>query len=204
MVVTGIYYALTLTLLGLVTVLLRRPVWGIPFYILAVFCLYFFRDPDRQIPDGPVAVAPADGKVVAVVPAGDGTARISIFLSVFDVHVNRAPVAGRIASVEYKEGQFLVASREAASERNERNTVTLEGDGTTVVFRQIAGIVARRILFYKKPGDEVAKGERVGMIQFGSRLDVILGPEWEIVVREGDRVEAGSSVVARRREQATQ
>jgi phosphatidylserine decarboxylase len=204
MVVTGIYYALALTVLGLVTVLLGRPIWGIPFYGLALFCLYFFRDPEREIPDGPVAVAPADGKVVAVVPAGDGRARISVFMSVFDVHVNRAPVAGRIVSVEYKEGQFLVASREAASERNERNTVTVEGDGSTVVFRQIAGLVARRIRFHKKPDDEVAKGERVGMIQFGSRLDVILGPEWEIVVKEGDRVEAGSGVVARRREQAAE
>jgi len=200
MVVTGIYYAVALVVVGLVAGLLGRWPWGIPFYVLAVFCLYFFRDPDRAIPEGSVAVAPADGKVVAVVPVGDGKARISIFLSIFDVHVNRAPVGGKITSVEYKKGQFLVASREEASSRNEQNTVTMESDGSVVVFKQIAGLVARRIIFRKKPGDHVDKGERIGLIQFGSRMDVVLGPEWEIVVREGDRVTAGSSVVARRRE----
>jgi len=200
MVVTGIYYALAMTVGGLVVGFLARPAWGVPFFVLALFCLHFFRDPDRVIPPGPVAVAPADGKVVAVRPAGDGTARISIFLTIFDVHVNRAPVAGRITNIEYRKGEFLLAHREQASVRNEMNTVTVEGNGSTVVFKQIAGAVARRIIFNKKVGDEVAKGERVGMIQFGSRLDVVLGPEWEVTVSEGERVHAGSSVLARRRE----
>jgi phosphatidylserine decarboxylase len=124
---------------------------------------------------------------------------LSIFLSVFDVHVNRAPIAGTITSVDYRPGRFLVASREEASLENEQNAVTVEGGGSRVVFKQIAGIVARRIVFYKRPGDTVAKGERVGLIRFGSRLDVLLGPEWELLVREGDRVQAGASAIARRR-----
>lgn len=199
MVITGIYYAMALAAGGLLVSWLTRPAWAVPLYILAAFCLYFFRDPDRAIPDGPVAVAPADGKVIAVRPQPDGATRVSIFLSVFDVHVNRAPIAGTIAAVEYKKGRFLVASREEASEQNERNTVTIEGDGSRVVFKQIAGIVARRIVFYKKPGDRIEKGERVGLIQFGSRLDVVLGPEWEVVVREDDRVRAGASIVGRKK-----
>lgn len=200
MVVTGIYYALGLVIGGLVVGFLTRQPYAIPFYILAAFCLYFFRDPDRKIPDGPVAVAPADGKVVAIKPLGDGRTRISIFLNIFDVHVNRSPIGGKITDVEYKDGEFLVASREEASSQNEQNEVTVEGNGSTVVFKQIAGIVARRIVFYKKPGDLVEKGERVGLIKFGSRLDIVLGEEWEIVLREGQRVQAGSSIIARRRE----
>ena len=115
------------------------------------------------------------------------------------MHVNRAPIAGKITNVEYTKGQFLVASREIASAQNERNTVSIAGDGTCVRFTQIAGLIARRIVFYKKPGDTVAKGERVGLIKFGSRVDVFLGPEWEIVVRPGERVAGGSSILARRR-----
>jgi len=199
MVRTGIYYAAALVAGGFVLSWLTRPAWALPLYLAAAFCLYFFRDPERVIPEGPVAVAPADGKLVAVAAQPGGATRLSIFLSVFDVHVNRAPIAGTITSVEYRPGRFHVASREAASAENEQNTVTLEGDGSRVVFKQIAGIVARRIIFYKRPGDRVEKGERVGLIQFGSRLDLVLGPEWEIVVRRGERVHAGSSIVARRR-----
>jgi len=199
MVVTGIYYALALLAGGMVVSYLTRPAFGLPLFILAAFCLYFFRDPDRAIPPGPVAVSPADGKIVAVKSETPGRTRISIFLNVFDVHVNRSPVAGRIAGVQYRKGRFLVASKEEASLANEQNTVTVEGDGTTVTFKQIAGILARRIVFYKKPGDRVEKGDRVGLIKFGSRVDLLLGPEWEVLVREGERVKAGSSVVARRR-----
>lgn len=199
MVATGLYYAGGLVAGGLVLTWLAGPVWGWPLYWLAAFCLYFFRDPERDIPAGPVAVAPADGKVVAIRPAPHGATRLSIFLSVFDVHVNRAPIAGTITAVDYRPGRFLVASREEASAENEQNAVTIEGGGSRVVFKQIAGIVARRIVFYKRTGDTVAKGERVGLIRFGSRLDVVLGPEWELLVREGDRVRAGSSAIARLR-----
>lgn len=176
------------------------PWWAAPFVILALFCFNFFRDPDREIPPGPVCVSPADGKVVALRDLGDGRRRISIFLNVFDVHVNRSPIAGTIRQVEYRRGKFLVASAEAATAENEQNVVTVEGDRTTVVFSQIAGLIARRILFYRKTGDAVAAGERIGLMKFGSRIDLFLGPEWDITVREGERVRAGSGIVARRKE----
>jgi phosphatidylserine decarboxylase len=171
-----------------------------PLWVLAAFCLYFFRDPERAVPDGPVAVAPADGKVVAVKPEA-GVARISIFLSIFDVHVNRAPTAGTIEKVEYRQGRFHVANREECSVENEQNVVTVRDGASTVVFKQIAGLIARRIVFRKRPGERVRTGERIGLIKFGSRMDVLLGPEWEIAVRPGMRVRAGSSVIARRRNQ---
>jgi phosphatidylserine decarboxylase len=136
---------------------------------------------------------------------GDGAecTRISIFLNVFDVHVNRAPIAGKVTAVDYTRGRFLVASREIASSQNERNTLTIAGqvagESTCVRFAQIAGLIARRIVCYKKPGDTVAKGERIGLIKFGSRVDVFLGPEWDIKVRTGERVAGGSSILAERR-----
>lgn len=202
MVASGIYYALGLTVGGVLLSYLTRWYYGLPLYVLAAFCLYFFRDPDRVVPAGRVAVSPADGKVVAVKPEGaHGATRISIFLNIFDVHVNRSPIGGIVTEVRYIPGQFLVASREEASMANEQNTVTVEGDGSRVVFKQIAGLIARRIVFYKKPGDAVSTGERVGLIKFGSRVDVLLGPEWQTMVKAGDRVKAGASIIARRRDQ---
>jgi phosphatidylserine decarboxylase len=200
MVVDGIYYALGLVGGGLVVGYFTQPAFAIPLYFVAAFCLYFFRDPDRVIPDGPVAVSPADGKVVGIQRYSPGSTRISIFLNIFDVHVNRAPIAGQIAKVQYEKGRFMVASKEGASSANERNIVTVEGDGTSVVFSQIAGLIARRIVFSKHPGDHVEKGERVGLIKFGSRVDVFLGPEWEVAVETGARVACGSSVLARRKQ----
>jgi phosphatidylserine decarboxylase len=199
MVVDGIYYAVGLGAGGAVLAYVTSPFWGLPFYLLAAFCLYFFRDPDRAIPNGAFAVSPADGKVVAVKADVPGITRVSIFLNIFDVHVNRSPIGGRITDVEYHHGKFLVASREVASAENEQNRVTVEGQGTRVVFTQIAGLIARRIVFRKKAGDTVATGERVGLIKFGSRVDVFLGPEWAIAVQAGERVLAGSSVLASRR-----
>mgnify|MGYP001765320270 CR=1 FL=1 len=198
MVIDGIYYALGLLAGGALTGYLTKPALSIPFVILAVFCLWFFRDPDRAIPTGPVAVSPADGKVVAIKPEG-GQTRVSIFLNVFDVHVNRSPIAGKITEVRYKTGKFLVASKEEATTDNEQNFITVEGDGTKIVFSQIAGLIARRIICYKKAGDVVAAGDRVGYIKFGSRVDMFLGPEWTIEVREGQRVSAGSSIIAKRK-----
>lgn len=200
MVIDGIYYAVALTAGGAAVWYLTRPVFAIPLFVVALFCLYFFRDPERTIPDGPVAVSPADGKVVRIRNDQGAPSRISIFLNIFDVHVNRAPIAGEIGKVEYTRGKFLVASREVASSQNERNEVTIHGEGTCVTFSQIAGLIARRIVFWKKPGDTVAKGERVGLIKFGSRVDVFLGPEWEITVRPGEHVYGGSSILARRRQ----
>jgi len=198
-VIYGIYYGAALAALGGIAAWLLAWPAGVPFYILAAFCLYFFRDPERQIPAGAVAVAPADGKIVAILPDAGGVNRVSIFLNIFDVHVNRTPIAGKIACIKYQKGRFLVASKEEASHSNEQNILTVQGDGTRVVFKQIAGLIARRIVCYKKVGDIVDTGERIGLIKFGSRVDVFLGPEWEIAVRAGERVAAGSSIIARRR-----
>jgi phosphatidylserine decarboxylase len=198
MVLDGIYYAVALTAGGAMVAWMTRPIYALPLLILAAFCLYFFRDPERSIPSGPVAVSPADGKIVAVKPESPTVTRVSIFLNIFDVHVNRTPIGGRIADVRYQKGAFLVASCEEASAQNEQNTVTVEGDSTRVVFKQIAGLIARRIVFNKKVGDMVSAGERIGLIKFGSRVDVEFGPEWEILVKTGMRVSAGSSVIARR------
>ena len=195
---TGIYYAFGFLAGAAVVTWLVSPWFALPLMILAFFCLNFFRDPDRMIPVGPVAVSPADGKVLAVVSETPQRTRVSIFLNVFDVHVNRTPIAGRIDNVEYKTGRFLVASKEACSTDNEQNVVTITGDGSTIVFKQIAGLIARRIIFTKKPGDSVAAGERIGLMRFGSRMDVLFGPEWEITVHTGQRVTAGSTVIARR------
>ncbi|MGA3023242.1 MAG: phosphatidylserine decarboxylase [Bryobacteraceae bacterium] len=202
MVRDGIYYAAALLAAGLGLAYFASWWLGLPLFVLALFCLYFFRDPERAVPEGAVAVAPADGRVVSVKAGEAGRTRVSIFLNIFDVHVNRTPIAGRIAGVEYRPGRFLVASREGASTDNEQNIVTVEGDGTRVVFKQIAGLIARRIVFWKKTGDVVYAGERIGLIKFGSRVDVFFGPEWDVTVNVRQRVSAGSSVIARRKREA--
>lgn len=201
MVIYGYYYAGALLAGGAaVTYLLSWP-YAMPFYILAVFCLNFFRDPERHAPPGPVAVSPADGKVVAVVPGAGGGSRVSVFLNIFDVHVNRTPIPGKVVCLTYKKGEFLVASKQAASDANEQNVLTVEGvvggRRTRVAFKQIAGLIARRIICYKRVGDVLEPAERIGLIKFGSRVDVLFGPEWEVTVRPGERVSAGSSVIAR-------
>lgn len=206
MVSYGIWYAAgCLAGAAIVTYLVGWP-WAIPFYILAAFCLNFFRDPDRPLPSGPVAVSPADGKVVTVRQNDAGGSQISIFLNVFDVHVNRTPIPGRITAIEYKKGDFLNAANPNASSANEQNVFTVEGTvggrSTCVVFSQIAGLIARRIVCYKKVGDMLAPAERVGLIKFGSRVDIFLGPEWQVTTAEGSRVQAGASVIARMREVA--
>ncbi|HWE53135.1 MAG TPA: phosphatidylserine decarboxylase [Bryobacteraceae bacterium] len=199
MVRDGIYYALGFTAAGAFVSWLLGPWTALPFFILGAFFAWFFRDPERLAPAGPVAVSPGDGRVVAIVAEGEHQTRISIFLNVFDVHVNRSPISGIITDVTYQRGKFLVASLAAASSDNEQNVVTVRAsDGTTVVFKQIAGLLARRIVFNKKVGDFVQAGERVGLIKFGSRVDVILGPEWRVEVAPGMHVSAGSTVLARR------
>ena len=172
---------------------------------LGLFTTFFFRDPDRKVLQDPrLAVSPADGKVVQVMPApegsplGPGSWQVSIFLSVFDVHINRAPIAGRVARVDYHKGEFLPAFDHKASTRNEQNTVTIADGNTRVVFKQIAGLIARRIVFTKRVDDPVARGERVGMIKFGSRVDVFLPPEFRVAVKVGDRVQGGVSVLGER------
>ena len=199
MVRDGIYYALALTAGGALLLYFRSPWYSLPLFVLGAFCLYFFRDPERTIPNGPVAVSPADGKVVSIRQDPPDTTRISIFLNIFDVHVNRSPIAGKISEVRYQRGHFLPANMERASSQNEQNMVTVDAGDCRVTFSQIAGLIARRIVFYKRAGDDVNKGERIGLIKFGSRVDVFLGPEWVLAVREGARVAAGSSVLATRK-----
>jgi len=177
------------------------PWLAIPPLLLAGFFLWFFRDPDRRIPADPfLVVSPADGKVTDVSPFqsnGRAVTRISIFLNVFNVHVNRSPIAGAIKQVQYQRGKFGNAMGAISSEANEQNIVTVEGEGHTVVFKQIAGLLARRIVFNKAVGETVTRGERVGLIKFGSRVDVLLDPAAEVLVKVGDTVAGGSSILAR-------
>ncbi len=200
MVQDGYYYAALLLAAAVLVGWLAGIAWATPCLLLAAFFLWFFRDPERQITDAPGAVvSPADGKVTdasTVVVDGVKRARISIFLSVFDVHVNRSPIAGAIRDVRYQRGQFLNAMNPACADQNEQNIVTVEGEGQTLVFKQIAGLLARRIVFTKKIGDTVARGERVGLIKFGSRTDVLLDPTARLQVKKGDRVKGGASVLA--------
>jgi phosphatidylserine decarboxylase len=175
-------------------------VWSIVPVLLAAFFLWFFRDPQRAIPQGEgLLVSPADGLVTETVriETPDGPRqRISIFLNVFDVHVNRSPIAGEITSVRYQRGKFLNAMNEDSAERNEQNVVTVQGQGVEIVFKQIAGLIARRIIFNYRAGDRLQRGQRVGLIKFGSRTDVILPAGAEIRVKTGQRVKGGSSIIA--------
>ncbi|MFH1067057.1 MAG: phosphatidylserine decarboxylase family protein [bacterium] len=168
-----------------------------------LFILYFFRDPERPIPQEPTAiVSPADGKIVVVDEATERffsqkkMRRIGIFLSVFDVHVNRSPFEGTVATVERHDGQFLDARNQEAELRNEDQNWLIETPRGPVVVRQIAGLIARRIVAWKKKGDALAKGERMGMIRFGSRTDIYFPLECEVVVKPGDRVQGGSAILA--------
>jgi phosphatidylserine decarboxylase len=168
---------------------------------LGVFVLYFFRDPERAVPADPAAVvSPADGRVVEISDeALDGRPgrRVSVFLSIWDVHVNRAPYSGRIGRIDYRPGKFYAAMRARASMENEQNVIHLTTEHGVIVCKQIAGWIARRIQCWKTVGDSVARGERVGMIRFGSRVDIWLPLEAQIVVRRGQHVAGGSSTLAR-------
>jgi phosphatidylserine decarboxylase len=199
MVKEGYWYGLPLALItgGLLGFGLYWP--AAFFLVLTLFVLNFFRDPDRIIPTDPCAiVSPADGRVVEVreeLFEGRPVRRVSIFMSPLDVHVNRAPIAGTIREIAYKKGSFQMASNAAASVENEQNVFTISGDQGVVVVKQIAGLLARRIVFWKKKGDLLQKGERVGLIKFGSRADVMMDPTVELRVKVGDYVRAGSSVL---------
>lgn len=200
MVRDGIYYGLALIAVALVVGWLTSPAWAIIPLLLAAFFLWFFRDPERAIPAIQDAiVSPADGKVtdISVVHEnGESRTRISIFLNVFNVHVNRSPISGTITGIAYKKGQFRNAMGSASAESNEQNVVTVSGPEGTVVFKQIAGLLARRIVFSRKIGDQVERGERVGLIKFGSRVDVIFAADAAMKVKVGDNVKGGSSVLA--------
>jgi phosphatidylserine decarboxylase len=201
MVKDGYKFAATPLLLGLIALLVHWIWLGGILIFLGAFVLFFFRDPDRTPPSDPeLIVSPADGRVMEVVEeARDGRAgrRISVFLSVFNVHVNRSPVAGRITAIEYRKGKFYAAMRGRASAENEQNAFFVSSDRGEVVFKQIAGWVARRIVCWKTVGDSVTRGERVGMIRFGSRMDIWLPEQVEILVRPGQNVAGGTSALAR-------
>jgi len=201
MVSEGYKFGLPPMIVGLLCLI---PGWKWPagtLIFFGLFVLYFFRDPDRKIPLEPgLVVSPADGHVVEIVDeslSGRAGKRVSIFLSIWDVHVQRAPVAGKIESVVYKPGKFYAALRKSASSENEQNVICMKSSGGTLVFKQIAGAIARRVLCWKRVGDEVALGERVGMIRFGSRVDIWLQPEVEVMVRRGQKVKGGESVLAK-------
>lgn len=195
LLVLGVVWLVTLSLAPLLSVLVA---------VLILFTLYFFRDPERQIPGDELAiVAPADGKVVEIVEVEENEflkrpcRRIGIFLSVFDVHVNRAPIAGEVVYSEEKKGRYLDARNPASSRENAARTWAFAGDRATIVVRQITGAVARRICPWSRVGDRVAKGKRFGMIRFGSRTEIYLPLDVEILVQEGQHVRGGETVVAR-------
>jgi phosphatidylserine decarboxylase len=174
--------------------------WCIAPLLLAAFFLWFFRDPQRTVPVGEgLIVSPGDGLVTETVTLAtpDGPRqRISIFLSVFDVHINRSPIGGVLSRVHYRKGQYLNAMNPASADKNEQNIVTVRGEGIEVTFKQIAGLLARRIVFNYGEGDTVERGQRVGLIKFGSRVDVLLPAEAVIQVKKGQRVKGGASVLA--------
>src|SRR5713101_4467866 len=168
---------------------------GILLLLLAGFVAFFFRNPKREIPRDPrIIVSPADGRVVKIERVGKVT-RLSIFLSIFDVHVNRSPMAGRIEAIDYKRGKFKPAFNHQASVENERNTIMVSQGNVNLVFTQIAGIIARRIVCWKKVGDTVGKGELVGLIRFGSRVDVLFPAGTTATVTQGARVRGGSTPI---------
>jgi phosphatidylserine decarboxylase len=200
MVRDGYFYGVGLLAAALLLFWLASWPWAVVPLLLAAFFLWFFRDPERVIPTEPgLVVSPGDGLVTEAVrfETTDGPRqRISIFLSVFDVHVNRSPIAGTILVARYQKGKYLNAMNPASASENEQNIVTVRGEGFEVTFKQIAGLLARRIVFVPVVGSVIARGERVGLIKFGSRVDVIVPAEAELRVRPGVRVKGGASVLA--------
>jgi phosphatidylserine decarboxylase len=201
MIKDGYKFAAAPILLGAVALALHWTWVGGALLFLGVFVLFFLRDPERTPPSDPESiVSPADGRVMEVVEESRGEhpgRRISIFLSIFDVHVNRSPVAGRITAIEYRSGKFYAAMRSRASAENEQNAFHVSSERGDIVFKQIAGWVARRIVCWKSVGDSVTRGERVGMIRFGSRTDIWLPDRVDILVRPGQHVAGGTSILAR-------
>jgi phosphatidylserine decarboxylase len=202
MVRDGYFYGLALFLVaGLLRYFTGEWLWCVVPLLLALFFLWFFRDPRRTIPQGEgLVVSPADGKVTEVlrVTTPDGeTLRLSIFLNVFNVHINRSPITGTLRDVVYRKGQYLNAMNPASAQKNEQNSAVVEADaGYSVTFTQIAGLLARRIVFRPAQGARLERGQRVGLIKFGSRVDVLLPGHAELHVTNGDHVKGGSSILA--------
>jgi phosphatidylserine decarboxylase len=200
MVKEGYYFGLPLVLIGGAAFFLHWRITASVLLFLALFVFSFFRDPDRVIPSDPGAiVSPGDGRVVVVQDedyGGKPGKRVSIFLAVWNVHVNRSPEAGRITKMEYRPGKFVAAMRANASAENEQNIFTLSTDAGDLVFKQIAGLIARRVISWKKVGDVVARGERIGLVRFGSRVDLWVPQQAQILVKVGQHVKGGSSILA--------
>jgi phosphatidylserine decarboxylase len=200
MVRDGLYYAVSLLVVAVIVFVGTHwiSLTAIPF-LLAVFFLIFFRDPNRDIPTAPgLIVSPGDGKVEEaewIETTAGSRFRVSIFLSVFDVHVNRVPISGTVTLMEYREGQFLNAMSPESAILNEQTLIVIEDGETSVSFKQIAGLLARRIICDVKTGDVVHRGQRMGMIKFGSRVDVLMPADVELRVKPGDRVQGGKSVL---------
>lgn len=193
----GTYYILVPLLLSIAAGVLGYWYVAAALFVVALFMAFFFRDPKRVPPSDPdVVVSPADGKVTRIESQPQGSV-ISIFLSPFDVHINRSPIPGKIVDVLYSPGKFLIATSEQASLVNEQNALTIQGDRITVVCKQIAGILARRIVCWKRKGDNLGLGERFGMIKFSSRTDVLLPGNVTVTVKKGDRVRGGTTVIGR-------
>ncbi|MGA9997198.1 MAG: phosphatidylserine decarboxylase family protein [Pyrinomonadaceae bacterium] len=198
----GLPYIIVPALLALILFLMGLWPVALLFLLIAAFMAYFFRDPQRVVPTGEnIIVSPADGRVTRIArldPADQQSPTVvSIFLSPLDVHINRAPVAGTISDMTYTSGKFMMATREEASLVNEQNAVTIRGAGVTIVCKQIAGILARRIVCWKRAGDSLELGERFGLIKFSSRTDLVLPPEVRVEVSEGARVRGGVSIIGR-------
>jgi len=201
MVKEGFYFGLPPLLLGGMLMVFDWYLAAGLLIFLAAFVFYFFRNPDRVIPAGPgLVVSPGDGRVVVVQEeenSGRAGKRVSIFLAVWNVHVNRSPAAGTITKLEYRPGKFMAAWAESASLENEQNIFVLSTPEGQMVFKQIAGWVARRVVSWKKTGETVARGELIGLVRFGSRVDVWLPAEAEILVKVGENVKGGSSILAK-------
>jgi phosphatidylserine decarboxylase len=202
MVRDGYLYGIALfAVAGLLRFFTSEWIWSIVPILLALFFLWFFRDPEREIPQGEgLVVSPADGKVTdtlrVTTPDGE-TLRLSIFLNVFNVHVNRSPITGTLRELAYRKGQYLNAMNPVSAEKNEQNKAVVDADaGYSVAFTQIAGLLARRIVFRPKEGARLERGQRVGLIKFGSRVDVLLPGNAELHVKKGDHVKGGSSILA--------
>jgi phosphatidylserine decarboxylase len=196
MVTDAYKFILPLLLLGILSVFLHLPNLALLMFLPAAFVCFFFRNPDRRIPEGMnLIVSPADGKIVKISRTEAGEQTISIFLNIFNVHVNRSPISGELENLEYRRGKFKLAFDEEASRVNEQNIITISGQGIRIVVRQIAGLIARRVVCWKKPGHGLKRGELIGLIRFGSRVDVVLPGEVKVLVKTGDRVRGGSSII---------
>jgi len=200
MVRDGIPFVVVPVILAVIPLLFGYWWAAIPLLLIAGFMAFFFRNPRRSIPMAPgIVVAPADGRVTIIRPADERNSQslVSIFLSPLDVHINRAPIAGEIVDIAYKKGKFVMATKEESRELNEQNRLVIKGDEVVVICTQIAGVLARRIVCWKRRGERVECGERFGMIKFGSRTDLLMPPEVEIVVQTGTHVRGGETIIGK-------